>query len=221
MASFAVLAGAMLAFVTPLAHAGKQTAAPAQHPGNFKVPSMVEALRLSDFAAMEPRPELKDKLLHITGFIQNPPRDGQPPPEDRCLARLYQINPLLCLYLPRRQPGQIRGHLARRENSRQTTTYRCCSTLSGSPPGVLFTVNPAGVQADAAWSESNPDYSYDQVWDSEGRITNDGWMAMMAIPFRSLRFRRRLRLGHGLLRNFPATARRTFGRASQPMSPAC
>ena len=33
------------------------------------------------------------------------------------------------------------------------------------------------------------DYSYDQVWDSEGQVTRDGWMALMAIPFRSLRFR--------------------------------
>ena len=57
--------------------------------------------------------------------------------------------------------------------------------------GVLFTVNPAGVQADAAWTENvnGPDYSYDQIWDSEGRVTPDGWMALLAIPFRSLRFR--------------------------------
>ena len=36
---------------------------------------------------------------------------------------------------------------------------------------------------------TDPDYSYDQVWDSEGQVTKDGWMALMAIPFRSLRFR--------------------------------
>ncbi len=33
------------------------------------------------------------------------------------------------------------------------------------------------------------DYSYDQVWDSEARITNQGYVALLAIPFRSLRFR--------------------------------
>ena len=55
--------------------------------------------------------------------------------------------------------------------------------------GVEFQVNPAGVQADAAWTEANgADYSYDQVWDSDGRITKQGWMALLAIPFRSLRF---------------------------------
>ena len=46
------------------------------------------------------------------------------------------------------------------------------------------------MQADASWSEANgADYSYDTVWDSEGRVTKDGWMALIAIPFRSLRFR--------------------------------
>ena len=61
---------------------------------------------------------------------------------------------------------------------------------------MLFTVNPAGVQADAAWTDSpsvdyssDADYSYDQVWDSEARVTANGWMALIAIPFRSLRFR--------------------------------
>ena len=54
---------------------------------------------------------------------------------------------------------------------------------------MLFTVNPAGVQADAAWSENNiPDYSYDQVWESDARITRSGWVALIAIPYRSLRF---------------------------------
>jgi hypothetical protein len=51
-------------------------------------------------------------------------------------------------------------------------------------------LNPVGVQADAAWTEgSGQDYSYDQVWDSEGKVTEQGWMALFAIPFRSLRFR--------------------------------
>ncbi len=55
---------------------------------------------------------------------------------------------------------------------------------------MLFQVNAAGVQADAAWTDgSNPDYSYDQVWDSAGRATAQGWMALISIPFRSIRFR--------------------------------
>src|SRR5437762_10958951 len=46
-------------------------------PSDFKVPLLNEPLRLSDFAGMEPRPELKGQLAKVTGFIQNSPNDGE------------------------------------------------------------------------------------------------------------------------------------------------
>jgi len=78
--------------------------------------------------------------------------------------------------------------------------------------GVLFTVNPAGVQADAAWTENQgQDYSYDQVWDSDGQVTRDGWMALMAIPFRSLRFRPNVAdWGVVFMRNFPRNSENDY-----------
>ena len=74
---------AMVSFETSVAQIDKRTAIPAgpqnAHPlGGYKVPLIAKGLRLSDFAGMEPRPELKDKLLKISGFIQNSPRDGEP-----------------------------------------------------------------------------------------------------------------------------------------------
>ena len=50
----------------------------AQPPSDFKVPLITENLRLSDFAGMEPRADLKGKLTEVTGFIQQTPNDGQP-----------------------------------------------------------------------------------------------------------------------------------------------
>ena len=58
-----------------------QAAAPARPATNFKVPLIPEGLHLSDFPNMAPRPELKDKLLHLAGFIQGTPSDGQPATE--------------------------------------------------------------------------------------------------------------------------------------------
>jgi hypothetical protein len=158
-----------------------------------RVPSIPEPLRLSDFPAMAPRPELKDKLLHISGFIQNSPRDGQPATEETEVWLGYTKGALYLVFICHdRHPEQIRGHLARRENVLNDDNVSVLlDPFQDRRKGVLFTVNPAGVQADAAWSEnsSNPDYSYDQVWDSEGQVTPRGWMALVAIPFRSLRFR--------------------------------
>jgi hypothetical protein len=163
-----------------------------QRPSDLKIPLMAEGLRLSDFADMKPGPDLKSKLTEITGFIQNAPNDGEPATEKtevwlgRTKIALYFV--FIC---HDHRPAGIRGHLARRENVLVDDNVSVLlDPFQDRRKGVLFTVNPAGVQADAAWTEfSNPDYSYDQVWDSEGQVTKDGWMALLVIPFRSLRFR--------------------------------
>lgn len=175
----------------------KPTAAPSQPPppqppSDVKVPLLAAPLHLSDFAGMQPRADLRDKLAEVTGFIQQVPRDGQPATEktEVWLGHTRTTFYLVFICFDHR-PAQIRGHLARRENILTDDNVSVLlDPFQDRRKGVLFTVNPDGVQADAAWTENNnPDYSYDQVWDSEGRITRDGWMALMAIPFLSIRFR--------------------------------
>ena len=53
-----------------------------------------------------------------------------------------------------------------------------------------FRVNPFGVQMDATYSEldKKEDYSWDAIWASAGRLTDEGYVVEAAIPFRSLRF---------------------------------
>jgi len=187
-----------LAIIAPGASAAQENkaASPRQPPaltgGKFKVPLIAESLRLSDFPGMAPRPELKDKLLHLSGFIQQTPSDGQPATESTEVWLGYTKSVFYAVFICHdRKAGEIRGHLARRENI-LTDDYVSIllDPFQDRRRGVLFSVNPAGVQADAAWTENNePNYSYDQVWDSDGKVTPDGWMALMAIPFRSLRFR--------------------------------
>ncbi len=77
----------MIACASSLAQSGKPAVTPAQAPKaqpkrEYRVPLLSEGLKLSDFAGMKPRPELKDKLLKITGFIQNSPSDGKPATEE-------------------------------------------------------------------------------------------------------------------------------------------
>ncbi len=179
----------------------------AQRPSDVKVPLLDQPLRLSDFAGMKPAAGLADKLGEVTGFIQNTPMDGHPATQrtevwlGHTKTTLYAV--FLCFD---DHPGLIRGHLARRENVLTDDNVSILlDPFQDRRRGVLFTVNPTGVQADAAWTENNsPDYSYDQVWDSEGRVTREGWMAIVAIPFRSLRFRPvGTDWGVVLMRNYP------------------
>ena len=167
-------------------------AASAQPAREYRVPLLTEGVKLSDFAGMKPRAELKDKLLKITGFIQNSPQDGKPATEETEVWLGYTKSTFYLVFICYDHHAKlVRGHLARRENIRNDDNVSVLfDTFRDHRKGALFTVNPVGVEADAAWSEtSGQDYSYDQVWDSDGQVTQDGWMALMAIPFRSLRFR--------------------------------
>ena len=171
------------------------------------VPVIDKPLTLADFAGMRPSPEWRGRLARVGGFIQNTPTDGAPATErtevwlGRTRTELYVV--FLCFD---KHPELIRSHLARRENILNDDYVSVdLDPFQDRQRGVLFQVNPAGVQADAAYTEANgADYSYDQVWDSEGKITKDGWMALIAIPFRSLRFPARgTTWGVVFFRNFP------------------
>ena len=155
-------------------------------------PLIDSPLHLTDFPNMAPRADLRARLAHVSDFIQNSPFDGQPATEKTEVWMAHTKSTLYFVFICYdRHPELIRGHLARRENILNDDGVAVLlDPFRDRRLGTLFRVNPAGVQADASWSEANgTDYSYDTVWDSEGRVTKDGWMALIAIPFRSLRFR--------------------------------
>jgi hypothetical protein len=167
-------------------------------PADFKVPLLTEPLRLSDFPDMEPKAELRDRLAKVSGFIQNAPNDGERATQQTQVWVAHTKSTLYFVFICHDdRPSAIRSHLSRRENTAGDDTVSVIlDPFQDQRRGVLFSVNPAGVQADAAWTDTSSvdytadsDYSYDQVWDSEARITSGGWMALIAIPFRSVRFR--------------------------------
>jgi hypothetical protein len=55
--------------------------------------------------------------------------------------------------------------------------------------GATFTVTPANTQIDSAlFNDIKESVSWDAVWESATRITSDGWIAEVRIPFSQLRF---------------------------------
>ncbi len=167
-------------------------AAPREQPLNDRtVPKLSAPLRLADFEGMKPTEALADHLAHVSDFIQTAPNDGQPATEKTDVYLGYTPTTLYVVFVCfDHHPGLIRSHLARRENvTADDNVVVLVDPFQDHRRGVYFQLNPAGVQADAAWTEgSGTDFSYDQVWDSDGRITSQGWLALFAIPFRSLRF---------------------------------
>ncbi len=156
------------------------------------LPKLTAPLRLADFEGMRPSDAIRDHIAQATDFIQTAPTDGQPATQKTEVYLGYTPTALYVVFLCfDNHPGLLRSHLARRENvTADDNVSVLLDPFQDHRRGILFQLNPAGVQADAAWTEgSGTDYSYDQVWDSDGRITSKGWMALFAIPFRSIRSR--------------------------------
>jgi hypothetical protein len=57
--------------------------------------------------------------------------------------------------------------------------------------GFFFSVNPAGARADGQISNNarEPNLDWDGIWDARARITPEGWVAEIVIPFKTLRFK--------------------------------
>jgi hypothetical protein len=53
-----------------------------------------------------------------------------------------------------------------------------------------FFCNPFGIQGDIIETDGGNGGTWDAIWDSAGRITDDGYRVEMAIPFSSLRFQK-------------------------------
>jgi hypothetical protein len=207
----------VFAFAAFAAHAGAQNNKPTvvseipernQFPTDVAIPKLSHPVRLADFEGMTPRPGIKAEMAEIDSFVQSSPTDGHSPTQKTVAYIGHTTSTLYVVFLCfDTAPRQIRAHLARRENVQNDDNVSVLlDTFQDRRRGVLFQLNPVGVQADAAWTEGNqdPDYSYDQVWDSEGQVTQKGWMALFAIPFRSLRFRPTgLAWGVVLTRNLP------------------
>lgn len=88
-------------------------------------------------------------------------------------------------------PSRIRAHVADRDRPfLDDAVGFMVDPFDDQRRAFLFRVNPLGVQMDAVFSENegSEDFSWDAVWYSKGRITEEGYEVELAVPFKSLRF---------------------------------
>jgi len=77
-----------------------------------------------------------------------------------------------------------------------------------------FTCNPLGIQADMIETTSGGGGAWDAIWESDGRITDKGYIVEMAIPFSSLNFPRISGdqiWGFDVVRSYPRNVRHHIG----------
>src|SRR5262245_61621931 len=142
----------------------------------------------------------------ITEFVQFDPDEGKPASERTEVHILYGDD---ALYVGARMfdrtPSAIRSRLVRRDADMQSDYFQVVIDAFHDHLGrAFFQVNPAGSKFDALGiGASNPDDSWDGIWEAATRIDSLGWVAEMRIPYSQLRFSREANQLWGLqLRRF-------------------
>jgi len=159
------------------------------------IPRLDQRPTLDDFLDMQPSPAFAGKMLKVDGFLQRDPKDGAPVSQKTEVYLGYTDKNLyvVCVCFDS-EPNKIRARLVRRELINDDDQFGfVLDTFHDHAHGLFFYVNALGVQQDGIWDEaslnqSGPDYSYDMVWNSEGKLTGRGFVAWFEIPFKSLRF---------------------------------
>ena len=177
---------------------------------DIQVPKITSPPRLEQFLGGAWRDDMK----RVDDFRQRQPGDGVPVSRKTSAWIGYDDRNFYAVFVCESPAGQTRARLAKREDIMSDDLVGVFfDTYRSGQRGYEFFVNPLGVQADAALAEGqNDDFSFDTLWYSEGKITPEGYVAVLSIPFRSLRFASQTvqTWGFGLYRGIPTNNENSF-----------
>jgi hypothetical protein len=101
----------------------------------------------------------------------------------------YDDEALYVAWIVTEDPAKVRASLRDRDEIyRDDYVGLILDTYGSGAWAYELFVNPRGVQMDLRWTPNGEDMGFDLVWETEGRITDSGWIVEARIPFRSLRF---------------------------------
>lgn len=159
------------------------------------------------------------------------PGDNVPPPVATDCWITYDTSNLYIACLAHDpDPSAIRAHFADRDDLERTVQddhiIILLDPFADQRRGFQFRVNAVGVQMDAFFSttEGIEDFAWDAIWRSAGRITDEGYVVEVAIPFRSLRFPQSSQAqtwGVILERSYPRSSRYRIRSAPTDRSNSC
>jgi hypothetical protein len=151
----------------------------------IEIPRVESAPKLDDYA------DGRGPGVAVGGFLQREPGDLVPVSDPTTAYLSYDQDSLYVAFVCKSaNPGSIRARMSRRESIFDDDFVAVhLDPFQERQRAYMFFSNPIGIQADGVTSEgSGDDMSYDAVWSSTGRRTPDGYLVLIAIPFKSLRF---------------------------------
>ncbi|HUG39730.1 MAG TPA: sugar-binding protein [Longimicrobiales bacterium] len=124
------------------------------------------------------------------GFSEFQPREGVPARSPTEALVTYDADNLYVAFRVRDDPRALRVTLQDRDAVWDDDWVMVVlDTYGDNSWAYMIGANPIGVQLDARFSNaSGDDASFDVIYRSAGRVTEDGYQVELAIPFASLRF---------------------------------
>jgi hypothetical protein len=146
--------------------------------------------------------EVWQRAAVLTGFSQYAPVDRLPA-EDSTEVRVWYSDHAIYFGVRAFEPhGAVVATLADRDRlSGDDQVQILLDTFDDRRRALLFAVNPLGVQADGVYADADGppgplggrgavDLSPDFLFQSKGRLTDDGYEVEIRIPFKSIRYQR-------------------------------
>ncbi|MCL4523360.1 MAG: carbohydrate binding family 9 domain-containing protein [Acidobacteria bacterium] len=154
-------------------------------PSSLHIPRVSRAPKIGDFLAGG-----TPVGVRVTGFRQREPGDGTPVTQPTTAYLSYDDKNLYVAFICTDEPGKVRARMAKREDIvGDDRVGVSLDTFHDGRRHYYFWANPLGIQLDGVFTEGQGlDSSFDTLWHSEGRLTRDGYVVWLAIPFKSLRF---------------------------------
>ncbi|HTI44073.1 MAG TPA: DUF5916 domain-containing protein [Vicinamibacterales bacterium] len=127
------------------------------------------------------------------GFIQNDPHEGNPATYDTDVRVLYTDDALYFgVFAHDMEPSKIvLNDLKKDYNKDGNDGFRIVlDTFHDGRNGYEFMTNPAGAKWDSQVAGEGRDNNanWDGIWDVKTQMTENGWVAEIWIPFRTLKF---------------------------------
>lgn len=166
-----------------------QPPSPPTHPP-VAVAGLAEGIRL-DGVLDEPA---WARATPIGALLQRDPKEGAPPSETTDVRVLFDAEGLYFGITCRdRSPAAIVSTQLARDADLEVDDriVVVIDPFLDHRNGFFFVVNPAGARADGQISNNSErlSFDWDGIWDARARITGEGWVAEIAIPLKSLRFK--------------------------------
>ncbi|HUP02077.1 MAG TPA: DUF5916 domain-containing protein [Gemmatimonadota bacterium] len=148
-----------------------------------------------------------------------------PPVESECRITYDQENLYLGCLGRDPQPDAIRAHLHDRDDGFEDDHFvLLIDPFNDQRGGYQFRITALGVQMDALFGQQSEDFSWDAIWEAEGRITDEGFVVEAAIPFNAFRFpdtEGTRTWGLFIERSWPRSARHRIGSHPRDRDNAC